>query len=373
MASGDAQQKSEPPTPGRLRQARRQGDVWQSHDLTTTVTLVLMTVVLVAGAPWAIGWMVQTMSQHVLQALRPDAEVVPIAGPLFHFVVLVSAGAGTLLAVASALVSGLQVRGVFSVARVRPQLRHLNPVDGLRRIVSLRTLFELLRLLVKLLTLVAVLGVLSLQVLPLLPRSGHLPLPGWIALTGWHLQALLVTCCIAFGGVAVADIAFQRWFYLRGKRMSLDEVRREYREREGDPILRGRRKQMHQEIAMNDMLHQVRQASVVVVNPTHVAIALRYEPGTHADPLPRVVAKGQDDMARAIREAAMQAGVPVYRDVALARRLLVDAEPDDYIPDHLMEAVAHVLRWVERMKKEETSAELGARVPRTGRDEAGRP
>ncbi|MDT7836036.1 type III secretion system export apparatus subunit SctU [Aquabacterium sp. OR-4] len=350
-AQGGAQEKTEQPTHKKLRDARQRGDVWQSRDLSASVAVLVFTVVAVAGARPAVAWLLQLVDTVLTAATAADTDVGALARGLFGllaWVTVAAAGAGALV---GALASGLQVGGVVAFDKVKPDLNHLNPMAGLKRIFAWRTLIELLRLLIKLVAVAVMLWLLARALLPLLARSQHMPLAGWLALGGAQFQALLVLCCVVFGIVALADVAWQRHDYLKRLRMSKDEVIREFKEREGDPILRGRRKQLHHEIAFSDMLQRVRSASVVVVNPTHVAVALHYD--RDETPLPMVVAKGEGEVARAIRRAAEEAGVPIYRDIPLARALQADTPLGDYIPDELMQAVAEVLRWVQRMKNQD--------------------
>lgn len=352
---GGSQEKSEAPTPKRLRDARRRGDVWQSQDFSGTLMIVFFTLAAVLGGPSALAWMMNGLSDTVTQATRPQADVLAILR-----VQMTELGFWTIaltlpVVVLAVLCSALQVGAVAGFSRLAPDASHLNPVEGLKRIFAWRTVIEMLRLLLKLVALAVLLWLLARQLLPLLAQAPRVSTGGWLTVAGQQFRILLGLSCLIFGIVAVADLAWQRWDYLRRLRMSKEEVMREYKEREGDPILRGRRRQLHQEISFSDMLHQVRTASVVVVNPTHVAVALRYD--RDQTPLPMVVAKGEGEVARAIREAAQEAGVPIYRDVSLARALQAGTPLGDYVPDELLEAVAQVLLWVEKMRLQEGGRE----------------
>jgi type III secretion protein U len=349
--SGGSQQKTEEPTPKRLRDARRKGDVWQSADFSTTVTLVVFAIAAVLGAQAAFAALTRRFAAALDAATRPGTEALVQAQALLAEVAFASVVFAAATVVVGALASGLQVGGLVSFGRVTPDLKRLHPMEGLRRIFSWRTAVEALRLLIKLVALALLLWLLARGQLPLVARAQQVPVLSWLAIGGRQMEVLLLVSAGLFGAVALADVVWQRWDYRRRQRMTKDEVRREFKEREGDPILRGRRKQLHHEISFNDMLQRVREASVVVVNPTHVAVALHYDAAS--TPLPVVVAKGEGEVARAIREAAEEAGVPIYRDVPLARALQAGAPLDDYIPDELMAAVAHVLRWVERMRNSE--------------------
>lgn len=354
---GGAQEKTEAPTAKKLRDARQQGDVWQSHDFSATLAIVVFALAAIAGAKPAMAWMVRRINDAVLFSTQKDADVVLQVRALMVDLGLWTVAAAGLAVVVSVFASAVQVGGLVSFSKIKPDANRLNPVEGLKRIFSWRTVIEFIRLVVKLLALGLVLWVLARSLLPLLAQAQQIPMASWLSVGGRQFEAMLLLCCVIFGTVALADLAYQRWDYMRRHRMSKEEVRREYKEREGDPILRGRRKQLHHEIAFNDMLHSVRKASVVVVNPTHVAVALHYDP--LETPIPMVVAKGEGEVARAIREAAQEAGVPIYRDVSLARVLQGSTPINDYIPDDLLEAVAQVLRWVERMKKQQEAGPQG--------------
>jgi type III secretion protein U len=349
QSNSGSQAKTEEPTPKRLRDARKRGDVWQSTDLSATAVLLVFTLLAVAGAKPALAALAQALGDVVTAATRPETDVLQRVRQLMIHLGVGSVIAAVLMVAVAALVSGIQVGGAFSTDKLKPDITKLNPIAGFKRIFSLRTLFELARLLIKLLAISLMLWILARSLLPLVAQAERISLLSWLLIGGKQIEALLMLCCLVFGVVALADVAYQRWDYMRRHRMSKDEVRREYKEREGDPILRGRRKQLHQEIAFHVMLARVRTASVVVVNPTHVAVALHYDP--LETPVPMVVAKGEGEVARAIRQAAEQAGVPIYRDVSLARALQGQTPINDYIPDDLIEPVAHVLRWVERMKR----------------------
>jgi type III secretion protein U len=153
---------------------------------------------------------------------------------------------------------------------------------------------------------------------------------------------------LAFVIVALADLAYQRHAHTKSLMMTKEEVKREYKESEGDPLIKGKRRQLAQELAMSDSGHAARKGTAVVVNPTHFAVVLSYRPDEL--PLPIVTAKGRNIQAHFLRCQAEEAGVPVFRNVALARALFATAEIEHPIPDELFDAVAEVLAWVAKNK-----------------------
>jgi type III secretion protein U len=166
---------------------------------------------------------------------------------------------------------------------------------------------------------------------------------------------MVATTFIAYGVIAVFDFAYQRYSHIKGLMMSMDEIKQEYKQMEGDPHVKGHRRQLAQEIAMGEMVEKTRKASVVVTNPTHYAVALYYD--EEETPLPIVLSKGQDLVAQQIVRVAKEEGIPVMQNVPLTRALMSTAEIDQYIPSELIEPVAEVLRALQRMADERAEGE----------------
>ena len=168
-----------------------------------------------------------------------------------------------------------------------------------------------------------------------------------LPLLGVLMQDLAVAAGFAFLIIAGADFAFQRFQFTQQMKMTKDEVKREYKEMEGDPMIKSKRRQLHQELLAQNMENNVKRATVVVTNPTHIAVALEYREGE--TPLPVVLAKGERLMAARIVEIARREGIPIMENVPLAHALYADAQVDQYIPSDLIGAVAEVLRWVAQL------------------------
>ncbi|MBW2262316.1 MAG: EscU/YscU/HrcU family type III secretion system export apparatus switch protein [Deltaproteobacteria bacterium] len=331
-----------PPTPRKLRQARRKGDVPRARDLGAAASWIAVCCVLALNAPRAVSSLgslaarafTTTPSQH-----EPSlAGLVPLA-----FESLAAALLPPLVACfAAVLLAGFLFTGpTFSWYAVAPRLDRLAPAAGLKRLFSGRRLFTCGRDVVKL-ALVLVLGALALRsaIRPAFAAPSLDP-----AAAGIVMRVTLVNFASIIGAGAVAfaflDVAWSRHSWLARQRMTQRELRQELRETEGDPSLRGARRRQHREIAEHRMIDDVRRATVILVNPTHVAVALRWdEDGMDA---PTVVATGSRALARRIIREARRSAVPVIHDAPLARTL-VDLEPGEVIPEDLYEAVAAVLR-----------------------------
>lgn len=341
-----SQTRTEPPTRHRLKELRKRGNVARSADVGATVAIVASLALLMLGG----ARLLERLSGVLQRAVTADFNTLLQPASLLEWlramlleVVWITLPLVLVLIVAGALAGFIQVGPVFAAEQVRPQLSRLDPVAGFRRMFSRRSLVELVKFLLKAALLGAVIWHAAASALPALLKSHWLPLAGLGSLARELLAVLggwAVTC---FSVIAAFDLWFQRFDFQRRNRMSIDEVRREHKETQGDPHIRGRRRQLHREITEAALLESVRRASVVVVNPTHIAVALYYEAG--ATDLPLVLAKGEGYLAQAIRRVAEQEGIPVMRDVDLARRLRSEAAVDQYIPEDLLEPVAAVLRW----------------------------
>jgi type III secretion protein U len=333
---------TEEATPRRLRKAREEGDsgasAYGAQAVAFLVAVAVVPVAVHALASHAASELRSTLAAVATGdpgALRLDAtsiasSVVALAAP-----VLVAAG------VAGAVAHVVQTGGVVASNRLKPKLERLNPFAGLRNLVSPTRLFAVVRALVAGL----VVGWLAWRgladhVVDLSHLAGR---PAWIPVVvaevagGVAWRAALVG--VALG---VVDIVVTRGAWRRRLRMSKDEVRREHKDAEGDPQTKAARERAYQELLAQATIANVRTATVVVVNPTHLATALRYDE-KEGDEAPVVVASGEGDLAQRILQAAEQYGVPVVRDVPLARAL-VELQPGEVIPEALYEAVAEVLR-----------------------------
>ena len=212
-------------------------------------------------------------------------------------------------------------------------------------------MFEIAKSLLKTLMLGAVLVWLIKHYLPDIMRLPAAGLHAYIGLDKRMLMMLGAWIVVLFAFVSIADRLFQNYSHRKRLRMSKSDVKREHKEDQGDPQLRGQRKRLHRQWSQQDARQAARNATALVVNPTHIAIAILYEPGQTA--VPTITAKGEGPLAQMMRREAEEAGVPVIRDVPLARSLNFCAEEDEFIPEEFFDAVAEVLAWAERTRRGE--------------------
>jgi flagellar biosynthetic protein FlhB len=352
MSGGE--DKTEKPTPRKLREARREGRVARSADL---------------GA-WAVVLAAAWLLPHTLRAgvprLQALLEQIPqvIAEPTAaRATAMVGSGARTLavltlplclgLAVVSVLANAVQGGIHLATKNLKPQWKRLNPQAGLKRIAGPHAAWEAGKTLVK----TAVTGLIAYHLVRgtavTLTARGAQPL-GAVLATAVDTAVRLVREVAAAGLLmGVADYAYQRRRVNKQLRMTKHEVKQEHKQTEGDPHIKGAIRSRQLAMSRNRMMARIAEADVVVVNPTHVAVALSYRPDRGA---PRVVAKGADHLAARIRERAAAHRVPMVTDVPLARALYASGELDREIPTELFTAVARVLAFVLALRARGSAA-----------------
>ncbi|CTP82434.1 type III secretion system export apparatus subunit SctU [Xanthomonas translucens pv. phlei] len=337
-------EKTEEPTEKKLQDARRDGEVAFSQDAGMAAGAICAVLAMQISSSF-LGAHLRALLHLALDLgnsrddtvlrqtmLRMGVEAAWLALPL-----MLAIAAGPLF------VGLMQTRFNVSFKKLEPKLDALNPVTGLKRIFSARTLTDLIKMLVKAVAIGVILWKGVEGLMPLLLGTAYLPLLD-IAQIGWEvLVRLLAITCVILLVVAGIDVGLQQWLFVRDHRMSKDEIKRENKDVEGDPEIKGQRKQFAQELLFSDPRQRLAKAKAVVVNPTHYAVAIAYSPEFG---VPQVVAKGEDAGALALREAAMAQGLPIIANPPLARALY-KVELDAAIPDELFAVVAAVLRWVD--------------------------
>jgi flagellar biosynthetic protein FlhB len=350
--SGD---KTEQPTPKRLEDARRKGQIAQSRDLTQAAALGAAIAATMGSAAHIAGEIIALMARALGDAARPSpAHAARILDDGLSTALLAPLPVLVAVAAAGALVAFLQTRGVFTMDPLAPKLERISPAAGFRRLFAVKSLVEIGKALLKI-TLVLVIGLAILRrYLPDLVRTPEARPGAALDLAAFVAARLAWTVAAVFAGIAVLDALYQRWLHHKELRMTKQEVKDEHKQMEGDPQHRAQRQRAHREIANEAMIADVRRAKVVIVNPEHIAIALDYDEDSDDErAAPRVIAKGEEALARRIIEVAREAGVPVIRNVPLAQALS-RVELGEEIPEELYETVAEVLQFVARIAEGKT-------------------
>jgi flagellar biosynthesis protein FlhB len=348
MAEGDdSASRTEEATPRRLEEARKDGDVPKSAELAQVCAL--------AGAFAAVALGGGALARNLADALLPfiahpdTIEVSGEAGSHVAWQVMQAASpvlASVLGATMLAGVGGnlIQHGVLFTTAKLAPDFSKISPAEGFKRLFGIDGLMNFLRALLKVLLVSAVAWwVLAPHAaeLPGLVTVGPLGVLTYSVDVGKSLM-MAVLALLALG--AVLDFIWQRQRFMTRMRMTKEELKEDFKQSEGDPHVKARQRQLRMERAKKRMIQRVPKATVVVVNPTHYAVALRYEQGE--TPAPECVAKGVDAVALRIREVAEEHGVPVIEDPPLARALYANVEVDQIIPQQHYEAVAKIIGFI---------------------------
>ncbi|MFY9174723.1 MAG: flagellar biosynthesis protein FlhB [Peptococcia bacterium] len=343
-------EKTEKATPRRKQEARKKGQIVKSNELVTVIILTLSILVLQAWIPY-IAAEFQRLYNFCISYTKEELTLLTLRHLIISTLISIVKMGGPIIitAVGAGFVANLmQVGFLFVSEPLKFDLNRINPINGFKRIFSKRALFELLKATVK----TCLVGYVAVKYLwgelPRLAILMDLPPAQGIATIGeitfavcWRMIAVLFV-------LAVADYGFQLFEYEKSLRMSKEEIKEEYKMMEGDPQIKARIKERQRLIASHRMMQEVPKATVVITNPTHIAVAIKYDDSLSA---PMVVAKGQDHLAEKIKEIARENDVIITENKPLARLLFKRVEVGSYIPAELYQAVAEVIAYVYRLKK----------------------
>ncbi|MBW4024775.1 MAG: flagellar type III secretion system protein FlhB [Proteobacteria bacterium] len=344
MAKGDGQEKKHAPSERRLRLAAQRGDVVRSTDLPKAAAIILMTTIGLSAAA-SIGANVSRAFSRAM-ALAGTGQM-SVAADLATLVLAEVAPLLALIAALSVVISILFGGWTFSVTALMPDLSKFSPAHGLGSLFSASGMSETLKSVVKFLV-IGTVGGLSIydngQAFVALTASAPFAGSAMIAL-GLHI---LVAVCAAIGAVAAVDMGIQFWLHRHRHRMSDQEMRDEMKDAVGNPQVRQRQRAIARRIARARQMQRVPEASVVITNPTHVAVAIRFRRNVDAAPI--LLAKGADMLAVEIIKKARSFGIPIVEAPPLARAVYRHVEPDDHIPVALYRSCAEVLAYVWRLQ-----------------------
>lgn len=352
MPEDTGQEKTEEATPKRLRDARKKGQVARSRDLNTIVILIVAFAMIV----FMRGYMGENL-RYIFQSnfdLVAKGDITPeilfLAGQrTFLAFVRVVAPFLAIFVLVAFFVGFLQTGPIFSGEPLKPQPKRLNAIENLKNMFKIKTFVELLKNIAKMsLIFYLAYSVIYDSLREVVMSAGSTPEQAMQV--GSRVMAIfLVKVFIVFIVIAIIDVMVQRWEYRKQLRMTKDEVKREYKQDEGDPLIKSARKQFHRELAMSDVKEQVRVSDAVITNPTEVAIAVKYDEREMM--APQIMAKGQRLFAESIREFAMEFDIPIVSNPPLAWTL-IEVDVGEEIPEELYSAVAEILVYVYRLREQ---------------------
>lgn len=350
MADDDSE-KTEAATPRRKQEAREEGNIVRSQDLTAAATLLGTVILLNIFGMHMLSSMkvtVETMlsSAHATNATRAD----DLVGMFSYGLRLAIAGAAPLLlsiAGITLIAAISQVGFILTGKPLMPQFSRLSPLSGLKKLFDARAGVRLVMSLAKVAVIASVAGWVIYDDLPQILILTDLEIGPLFAASCELVYALALKLALLLVALAVLDYAFQFWQHGKDLRMSKQEIKEEMKRMEGDPLIKQRRSRVARQLAMQRVGQAVPQADVIVTNPTHFAVALKYDSKTMR--APKVVAKGADFLALHIRQLAAAHGVPIIERKELARALYANVEPGQEVPAEFYNAVAEILAYVYRI------------------------
>ncbi|PTL80503.1 type III secretion system export apparatus subunit SctU [Vitiosangium sp. GDMCC 1.1324] len=349
-------EKTEEPTQKKLDDSRKKGQVWKSKDLTAVFGFVVG--LGVVKSTWS------NVEEQVTELFRYSFDHIAHPDDLqkatfqlmlmgLNTVLMLTVPIVGAVAVVGGLLEFLQVGSLFTMDPLMPKLEKLNPLEGFKNLFSKKQIVELLKNLIKISIAAYVTYGVVRDAMPLVVETVRRDVPTILAVMGELVYRVAVRVGMVFFLFAIFDVWWQRKSYMKDMMMSKDDVKKEYKESEGDPHQKAKRKEMAHEILEGAQMEAVKDADVIVTNPDHVAVALKYD--KDKDAAPRVLVKGLDFKAERIKALAREVDVPTLRNVPLAHALL-RVEVGEPIPEELYDAVAEVLNFVYGLKNNTPAA-----------------
>ena len=351
MAESDSGEKTEEPTPHKLREARKKGQIAKSKDMTTAIMVVVSFFMLKASATHI--WEQLVSVNYKVFNLIPIPLTASLAGYILKDVLktflLIMAPMLAANFITAIVVESLQTGFLLSLEPLMPKLEKINPLEGFKKYASLKQYIELFKSLVKMGIVIFLIYGIVKDNLFMVILSTQLSLWQIMAFTGDIVMKVITRVGLFYFVIAILDFFYQRYEYNKSMKMSLKEIKDEYKRLEGDPMIKQRQKDAARQMSQGRQMGAVPQADVVVTNPVHVAIAIAYKPATMK--APKVLAKGKRLVAAEIRRIAQENGIPLIENPPLARTLFVETEVDSEIPESYYKAVAEILAFVYNLKK----------------------
>jgi flagellar biosynthetic protein FlhB len=344
---------SEEATPYKLEQARKEGSVAKSPDLVALAMLATAATMLHAkgweGVKQAIRLQFRAIGDMSRLEWSPDGVAAWLSTLLVGALSVLAPFLFALLVV-GILVNLLQTGPIFTVKPLSPDFNRLSPVNGFKRVFSLRIVYEAAKSLVKLAVLGSVAYLSIRDLVPALKGISALDPKAYAAILTDDTSSLLIKLVLVLLAISVIDLAYTRWEFSKRMRMSRRDVRDEAKNREGDPRIRAKLRELRKEmLKRSKALRKLPSADVLITNPTHLAVALSYEHGKAS--APQVVAKGAGDVARKMREVASRHHIPIVQNRVLARALFREVDYDGFVPEKWYPQIAKIMVWVYAMRE----------------------
>ncbi len=350
-------EKTEKATPKKLRDARKKGQVAKSQDFPSAFTFVVSIAMTLMSAKY----LFQQMGSYMIYTFRNISHNIDMenrAGGYLGECLLVILNASVPIAVITAmmgvLVNFLIIGPVFSTEAMKIDFKKLNPVTNIKNMFKVKTLIELIKSVLKITGAFILIYSVVYNSLPQIIATAAMPILGTTTVFSEFLYKVIIRVGIFFLFVAILDLAFQKQNFAKEMKMEKFEVKQEHKDTEGDPHIKGKRRQTAQEIAYQDGPGATKKARTVITNPVHLAIAIDYRDAEDEkkEPAPRILTMGKGLVADQIIRIAQEERIPIMRNVPLAQTLFEKGKIGEYIPEETFEAVAEILHWLKKLEEE---------------------
>lgn len=353
FASAEDEGRTEKPSEIKLRKARKEGRIPKSQELTSALVMLIPILVIVMLAPWLLTGFIQIIRFYINRCVSSSLTDPALAIEFFYVILRMVLPISLSAIVAAVLGNIIQNKGfIFTTKKIEPKFSNIVPKFGeffKKTLFSFEGVFNVIKSIIKVTIIFVVAYILVKNDLPNLLTLMNTNLWSGIVHVAWMTAKLLIISAIVFLVIAVPDYLVQRRQFMESMKMTKQEVKEEYKETEGDPLVKSRiRQYMHQLITQN-LPSAVAKADVVITNPTHYAVAVEYDSSSMIGPM--VTAKGADSIALRIRELATENGVPMVENRPLARALYAEVEIGEIVPENYYQALALILGNVYNMKR----------------------
>ncbi len=347
----DDLEKTEKATPKKLEDARKEGNVPKSMEFSGFVVLLISSLILIFYVKYITVHLEDYFGyiSSLIGCELTKKRVFDIVLNTIFYILIIMLPIMIIIAIAGVLANVSQIGFLFTVKPIIPKLEKINPIKGLKKLFSLKTLVEGLKMTLKVIIAFGVGYFLFLQFLPQIPKLELMNVLEQIKWFENKAVILIFSMLAVFFVFALIDFIYQRYSYKKSLRMSKQEIKDEFKQTEGSPEIKARIRQVQREMAKKRMISEIPKADVVITNPTHYAVAIRYD--KEKEDAPRVLAKGVDNMAIKIKQIARENGIMIVENVPLARELYKSVEIGEIIPAKLFKAVAEILAYVYKAKR----------------------
>ncbi len=345
-------EKTEKATPKKLRDARKKGQVAKSKDFPSAFTFATAFALIVVSATFFFrslaGFMVTCFSS-IKESSRLASQIPTFILLAIDVIFNTSLPFMALISIVGVLVNFLIVGPLFSMQAMKPDIKRLNPITNLKGMFKIKTFIELIKSIAKIAGAVVLIYSVVFDSLPHIIATAGAPIMGAAIVFSDFLVKVAVRVGLFFLVVAIADLVFQKKNFAKEMKMEKFEVKQELKDTEGNPEIKGKRRQIQQELAYQEGPRSVRRARAVITNPIHIAVALEYEAEQH--PAPKIIIMGKGITADSMLKVALEFDVPIIRNVTLAQELYNKGQVGHYVPEETYEAIAEVLKWLNQLEK----------------------